>query len=62
MENDRFLTTAGVSALTTLSRSTIERKVFSGEMPRPIYISQRRKAWKESAILAWMAAREAEAA
>ena len=59
MENDRYLNTAAVSALTTLSRATIDRKVACGEMPRPIYISQRRKAWRESAILAWMAEREA---
>jgi prophage regulatory protein len=59
MENDRFLTTAAVSELTTLSRASIERKVAAGELPRPIYISRRRKAWRESAILAWMAEREA---
>lgn len=58
MDNDRYLTTAAVSALTTLSRATIERKVATGDMPRPIYISQRRKAWRESAIRAWMSERE----
>jgi prophage regulatory protein len=62
MDNDRYLTTAAVSALTTLSRATIERKVAAGDMPRPIYISQRRKAWRESAIREWMAEREKVAA
>ncbi len=59
MDQDRYLTTSAVVELTTLSRATIERKVRSGEMPPPIYISERRKAWKESAVRQWMADREA---
>jgi prophage regulatory protein len=59
MENERFLTASAVAELTTLSRATIERKVRSGEMPSPIYISERRKAWKESAVRQWMRDREA---
>jgi prophage regulatory protein len=59
MDKDRYLTAAAVAELTTLSRATIERKVASGDMPAPIYISERRKAWKESAIRDWMAQREA---
>ena len=59
MDNDRYLTAAAVAAITTLSRATIERKVRSGAMPAPIYISERRKAWKESAIRSWMVEREA---
>jgi prophage regulatory protein len=62
MDNDRYLTVAAVSAITTLSRATIERKVAAGEMPSPIYISQRRKAWRESAVRQWMADRETAAA
>ena len=61
MDNDRYLTAAAVADLTTLSRATIERKVAAGDMPPPIYISQRRKAWKESAVRQWMATREAAA-
>ena len=59
MDNDHYLTASAVTELTTLSRATIERKVRSGEMPSPIYISERRKAWKASAIRQWMADREA---
>jgi prophage regulatory protein len=59
MDKDKYLTAAAVAELTTLSRATIERKVASGEMPAPIYISTRRKAWKESAVRQWMAEREA---
>jgi prophage regulatory protein len=58
MDKDRFLTASAVAELTTLSRATIERKVRAGEMPAPIYISERRKAFKESAIRQWMAERE----
>jgi predicted DNA-binding transcriptional regulator AlpA len=50
MDKERFLTASAVAELTTLSRATIERKVRSGDMPAPIYISERRKAWKESSI------------
>jgi prophage regulatory protein len=58
MDKERFLTAAAVAELTTLSRATIERKVRSGDMPAPIYISERRKAWKESAVRQWMADRQ----
>jgi prophage regulatory protein len=54
MNKERFLTAAAVAELTTLSRATIERKVRSGDMPAPIYISERRKAWVESAVRQWM--------
>ena len=62
MDNDLYLTVATVSDLTTLSRATIERKVRSGDMPPPIYISERRKAWKESAVRQWMVEQETRAA
>lgn len=58
MDKERFLTTSAVADITTLSRSTIERKVRSGEMPSPVQLSARRKAWKESAIRQWMTERE----
>jgi predicted DNA-binding transcriptional regulator AlpA len=59
MDQDRYLTASAVAELTTLSRATIERKVRFGDMPPPIYISERRKAWKASTIQRWMAEREA---
>ena len=59
MDKETYLTAAAVAELTTLSRATIERKVRSGDMPAPIKISERRKAWKSSTIRAWMAEREA---
>ena len=58
MDQDRYLTVSAVSELTTLSRATIERKVRSGDLPPPVYISERRKAWRESSIRGWMARKE----
>jgi predicted DNA-binding transcriptional regulator AlpA len=55
MDNDRFLTASAVAELTTLSRATIDRKVAIGEFVRPIQLSPRRKAFRESEVLAWMA-------
>jgi prophage regulatory protein len=55
---DRFLTSDAVSALTSFSRSTLDRKVAAGEFPAPIKISSRRKAYRESAVIEWMKQRE----
>lgn len=62
MDGESFLTEAATSQLTTLSRATINRKVAKGEFPPPIYISERRKAWKASAVREWMVERETAAA
>ena len=62
MDQESFLTETGASQLTTLSRATINRKVAKGEFPPPIYISERRKAWKESAVRQWMVDQEMRAA
>ena len=55
MDQDNFLTEAKTSAITTLSRATINRKVAAGDFPQPVYISARRKAWKKSWVRQWMA-------
>jgi predicted DNA-binding transcriptional regulator AlpA len=62
MGQDTFLTEAATSQLTTLSRATIRRKVAAGDFPAPVQISERRKAFKESAVRQWMAEREHVAA
>jgi predicted DNA-binding transcriptional regulator AlpA len=62
MHQDKYLTASAVSELSTLSRATIERKVRTGDFPRPIYISARRKVFKEGEVRAWMAAKEQPAA
>ena len=61
-DNERYLTTNQVSALTTLSRASIHRKVRAGELPQPIRISERRTVFRESLIREWMAAKEQPAA
>ena len=62
MDQESFLTEAVTSQMTTLSRATINRKVATGDFPAPIYISERRKAWKESAVRQWMVDQETRVA
>lgn len=59
MEQEEYLTEAVTAKVTTLSRSTIRRKVAAGTFPAPIYISERRKAFKKDSVRQWMAEREA---
>lgn len=54
MEPQRFLTEKTVTALTTLHRTQIARLVKAGKFPKPIYISDRRKAWLEHEVATWM--------
>ena len=56
MQGEHFLTEKSVAEITTFSRATINRKVATGEFPKPFWISKRRKVWKESDISRWMAA------
>ena len=58
MDQESFLTEANTSRITTLSRATINRKVAVGVFPRPIKLSERRKAWREADVREWMATRE----
>jgi len=54
MQPQRFVTEKMVTALTTLHRTQIARMVKAGTFPQPIYVSERRKAWPEAEIVAWM--------
>ena len=56
MQGEHFLTEKSVAEITTFSRATINRKVATGEFPKPFWISKRRKVWKESDVSVWMAA------
>ena len=56
MQGEHFLTEKSVAKITTFSRATINRKVATGEFPKPFWISKRRKVWKESEVSGWMAA------
>jgi prophage regulatory protein len=62
MDQDRFLSPNRVAELTSLHRASIYRKVAAGEFPAPIRVSERRIAFKESEVRAWMAGREKVAA
>jgi predicted DNA-binding transcriptional regulator AlpA len=59
MQQEQFLAEKSVVERTTFSRATINRKVATGEFPAPIWISARRKVWKQSDVEAWMAAQVA---
>jgi prophage regulatory protein len=56
MENppSRLLKPAVVEDRTTLDRITIWRKVRDGSFPQPIKISERRIAWREADVEAWI--------
>jgi prophage regulatory protein len=45
-----------VTALTTLSKSTIYRLIKTGSFPRPVRLSRMRVAWRQTDIEAFMAA------
>lgn len=53
----RHLRRPEVEAATGLSRSSIYAMMDSGDFPRPIRIGRRAVAWRESAIIAWLAGR-----
>ena len=49
-----FLRIRAVLARTGLSRSTLYRKMDSGNFPRQIKIAERCCAWRSSAVDAWL--------
>jgi len=54
----KLLTLKQLRSDLTLSRTTIWRGVRSGAFPRPLQLTPTRIAWRETDILAWLAARE----
>ena len=52
----RLISPAEVYRLTTLSRTTVYRRVRDGSFPAPARIGRQRMAWPESSISAWIAA------
>jgi prophage regulatory protein len=53
---ERLLAEPDVHRLTTLSRSTRWRQVREGKFPAPVKITERRIAWRERDIVAWLTA------
>ena len=52
----RLVNIRKVCDLTSLSRATIYRLVGDEKFPKPIRISRNRIAWRERAVLDWLAA------
>jgi prophage regulatory protein len=57
--NERVVTTAELVERVPLDRSTIWRLAREGRFPRPIQLTSSRIGWRWSAVLAWLADREA---
>ncbi len=47
-------------AVTGLQKTQIAAKVADGSFPKPVKLSERRRAWLEAEVLAWQIARIAE--
>jgi predicted DNA-binding transcriptional regulator AlpA len=58
-EDDRLILEHELLARVPFHRSTIYRKAKDGTFPAPIRIAANRNAWRLSAVLRWMAEREA---
>jgi prophage regulatory protein len=54
--HERFLRWPQVRDRVPLSKSTIHRKVKSGEFPQPRQLGKRSIGWVESEVTAWIAA------
>ncbi len=57
--DNTFLSTADVTALLNVSRSTLHRMVKNGKFPASIKISDSRVGWRQADVLAWVAKRQA---
>jgi len=55
-EADRILREVEVGHRTGLSRTTRWRLAKAGKFPSPVRLTERAIGWRESAILAWIAA------
>lgn len=52
-----FLTPKRVCERTSLSRASLDRLVAAGKFPKPIRLTERRLAYDEAKVAAWMAER-----
>ena len=55
-----FLSLKQAQARTTLSRSTLYRKIAEGTFPRQFSITPRRVVWSEEAVEEWMKKQQAQ--
>jgi predicted DNA-binding transcriptional regulator AlpA len=56
----KFLSPRQTCEHVTVSRSTLDRLVAAGEFPKPIRITERRLAYVESEVAAWLEAKVSE--
>jgi prophage regulatory protein len=54
----KLVSLRAVCELTSLSRATIYRLVEQAKFPKPMKITPNRIAWRERAVLDWLAQRE----
>jgi len=59
---DRLLRIKGVEDLTTLSKPAIYKMARAGSFPRPVSVTERLSAWRESDVFAWIASRPVKSA
>lgn len=57
MQTESLLSNKSVSKAVSLSRTTIYRGVRAGTFPAPVRITERRVAWRESDVQAWIQSR-----
>lgn len=57
MHLERLIRLPEVEAKTGLKRASIYAAAQKGHFPRPIKISARASAWRESEVMGWIAAR-----
>lgn len=55
MKQDRLITLKEVSALTTLSKPTIYKRLKEGNFPKQIKVGRNRVAWSHREIFEWIA-------
>jgi len=60
MDNERFLDTAEVCSLCSLSRQEIWRRRRNGTFPEPVRFGARRVGYSAAEVNAWMKARLSE--
>ncbi|MDR2442252.1 MAG: AlpA family phage regulatory protein [Deltaproteobacteria bacterium] len=51
---DVFIKAKGVALMTSLSVSTIYKKMKENNFPKPIRVSEKRVAWSRKSVMSWL--------
>ena len=54
VDDGPLVTAADVAARTTLDIKTIDRLVAARRFPKPVQLSERRRAWRLNDVLGWL--------